>query len=156
MPALDRALAFEQRHAAVVRVGEDLNLDVPRPFDQPFDVEGAVAERVLGVSPGRLHRLQRVVIRADDAHADAAAAARRLHQRRAADPLERGEQRLVGLIGGRLSRHDGHTGGLHQPSRADLRAHRDHRRRRRADEDDAGVRARLGKCRVLGEEPVPG
>ena len=45
MPALDRALALEQVDDVAVRVGEDLDLDVPRPLDQPFDVERAVAER---------------------------------------------------------------------------------------------------------------
>ena len=91
----------------------------------------------------------------DDAHADATAAARRLDQGRTADALERRQHGLVGLLRRRVSRHDGHTRRLHQASRADLRSHRDHRRRRRADEDHAGVRAGLGKRRVLGEEPVP-
>ena len=39
MPALDRALALEQVDHRAVRVAEDLELDVPRPGDQPLDVD---------------------------------------------------------------------------------------------------------------------
>ena len=45
MAPLHRALALEEVHDVAVRVGEDLNLDVTRPLDQPLDVERAVAER---------------------------------------------------------------------------------------------------------------
>ncbi len=45
MASLDRALAFAEREHAPVRVGEDLNLDVPRGSDRLLEVEAAVAER---------------------------------------------------------------------------------------------------------------
>jgi hypothetical protein len=45
MPALERALAFEQRHDLIASVGEDLDLDMARTRDETLDVERAVAER---------------------------------------------------------------------------------------------------------------
>ena len=56
VPPLHGAFAFEQRHAHVVFVREDLNLDMPGPFDQAFHVKGAVAKRMPGITPRRLHR----------------------------------------------------------------------------------------------------
>ena len=57
MAALDRALALEQVDDVAVVVGEDLDLDVARPLDQPLDVQRAVAERGRRLAPRRLDRL---------------------------------------------------------------------------------------------------
>ncbi len=43
--ALNRALALEQVDDVAVMIGEDLELDVARLLDQPFNVERAVAKR---------------------------------------------------------------------------------------------------------------
>ena len=90
----------------------------------------------------------------DDAHALAAAAGRRLDDDRQADGQRRGADPGVALIRRRRARHDGHAGPLHPLARAELRAHRRDRFGRRADEDHAGVAARRGKGRVLGQEAV--
>ena len=63
MPALHRALALEQMYDVAVVVGEDLHLDVPRPRDQPLDVERAVAERRRRFAARRLNRLGDVAVR---------------------------------------------------------------------------------------------
>ena len=154
MPALNRALALEQVHGVAVGIGEDLDLDVPRLFDQPLDVERAVAERRLGFAPRRRERVRRSAAAADRLHADAAAARRRLDQpgkptRSAARP-----QRLVGLIAGRLPGHDWHPGRGHQRAGADLRSHLFERRRGRADEDQAGLFARARERRALRQKAV--
>ena len=57
MPPLDRALALEQVDDVAVVVGEDLDLDVARPLDQPLDVQRAVAERGRRLAPRRLNRV---------------------------------------------------------------------------------------------------
>ncbi len=44
MPALQRALAFTQRHHLPVLVGENLNFNVSRPLDQFLDIDRIVAE----------------------------------------------------------------------------------------------------------------
>ena len=66
---LDRAFAFEQVHDATVMVAEHLHLHVVRPFDLPFDVERAVAERRNGLASGRLNRIARLGRGADESHA---------------------------------------------------------------------------------------
>ena len=53
-----------------------------------------------------------------------------------------------------VARHQRHAGRFHQRLGADLRAHRADRRRRRADEDDAGLGAGSREVRVLGQEAV--
>ena len=85
MPALRRAFALEEVHDVAVRVGEDLDLDVPRPLDQPLDVERAVAERRLRLAPRCASASASSPRRAHRLHPDAAAARRRLDQRREAD-----------------------------------------------------------------------
>ena len=53
MATLDRALALEEMDDVAVRIGEDLDLDVPRPFDEALHVQRAVAESGGGFSPRR-------------------------------------------------------------------------------------------------------
>ena len=60
LPPLQRALALEERDDVLVVVREDLDLDVPRTLDEAFDVQGAVAERGLGVPARGLNRGRRV------------------------------------------------------------------------------------------------
>ena len=139
-----------------MRVGEDLDLDVARTLDPPLDVERAVAERARGLAPRRGNRLVERVDLGDDAHALAAAAGRRLDDDRQADGQRRGADPGVALIRRRRAGHDRHAGPLHPLARAELRAHRRDRLGRRADEDHAGVAARRGKGRVLGQEAVAG
>ena len=44
MPALRRAFALEQVHRVAVRIGEHLDLHMPRALDQPLDIQGVVTE----------------------------------------------------------------------------------------------------------------
>ena len=74
MTALNRALPLEEVDDVAVRVGKDLDLDVPRALDQPFDVERAVAERGGGFAPRGSDRFERVLVFGNDAHALAATA----------------------------------------------------------------------------------
>ena len=96
MAALDRALALAEVHDRAVRVGEDLELDVPRPAQVAFEQHGVVAERA---SASRRAACERVVESrelVDDAHAAAAAAGTRLDdQRRAERPASRAARVVV-------------------------------------------------------------
>ena len=156
VPPLHRALTLEEVDDIAVGVREDLNLDVPRPFDQPFDIERAVAERRGRLSPRRRDRLQGLAVVPDDAHALAAAARRSLDEHRIAEASRGGEDALVGLIARRIAGHDRDARGLHQRARADLRAHPFHHLCRRTDEDDAGLLARPRQVGALGEESIAG
>ena len=61
---------------------------------------------------------------------------------------------VVGLVGAAIAGHDGNAGRLHQGFGARLVAHGVDRRRRRADEDEAGLGAGFGECGILGQESV--
>src|SRR5689334_19916999 len=49
MPALDRALTFNERDDRSVVIAEELDLDVPRLLQAAFGVHGRVAERGPGL-----------------------------------------------------------------------------------------------------------
>ena len=159
MPALDRALALEQVHDVAVVVGEDLDLDVARPLDQPLDVERAVAERRRRLAPRRLDRFRRVApVRRHDAHALAAAAGRRLDQDRdSRSASTAAASAVVRLIARRLARHDRHAGAL--PS-ARARAIFDPIAlddvAGRADEDEPAASHAAANAGVLRQEAVAG
>jgi len=42
---LDRTFAFDERNDRAVRVGEQLNLDVTRMIDVPFEIDRRLAKR---------------------------------------------------------------------------------------------------------------
>ena len=70
--ALHRTVAFVQMNDVAARISQHLHFDVPRPFDQLFDEQRAVAERSLGFAADRLDHLLQVFQIADfDGHVDA-------------------------------------------------------------------------------------
>src|SRR5205085_7385790 len=80
VPALDRALALEQRHDVAVRVREDLDLDVPRRLDVTLEEDRRVPERARRLPARAFDRVGEVGFAAYDAHPATAAAGRRLDQ----------------------------------------------------------------------------
>ena len=56
MAALQRALALAEVEHVAVRVGQHLDLDVPRAGQKPLDEHALVGEPGLGLAPGRLER----------------------------------------------------------------------------------------------------
>ena len=56
MTALDRAVALAEMNHVAVRVGEHLDLDVPRIFEVALDVDGGVGEVGLTLASRRLER----------------------------------------------------------------------------------------------------
>ena len=156
MAPLDRAVALEQRDHIAVRVGEHLDLDVPRARQVAFDQHAIVAERRLRLAARERERRVEILGALDDPHALAAAAGRGLDQHRIADPRRRRAQHVGVLIVAVIAGHQRHAGAFHQRLGRGLRPHRADRRRRRADEHDARVRAGFGEVRVLAEEAVAG
>ncbi len=155
--ALDRAVALAEVDHVAVAVGEHLHLDVTRVVQVALQVHGRVGEELLAFAAGALEGALQLVLGERHAEALAAAAAGRLDRDREAD-LGLGDAQRVRDRGDRLgrARHDRHARRLHQLASARLRAHRLDRARRRADEHDARVLARLRERRVLGEEAVAG
>ena len=136
------------------RVGENLHLDVARRGDIFLDQHAARAEGGLRLAARAFQRGVEFGVLVDAAHAAAAAAGYSLDQHRIADfvGLLLEEFRVLTLAV--ESRHDWNAGLLHQRLGAVLQPHRADRRRGRADEDDAGVRAGVGEIGVLRKKAI--
>ena len=61
MAPLHRAVALAEREHGAVRVREQLDLDVPRPFEIALEVDAVVAERRLRLTPRRGDRVVELV-----------------------------------------------------------------------------------------------
>ena len=156
MAPLDRALALEQVHDGPVSIAKDLELDVTRASDQPFDVERAVAEGGLGFAPGLGDCRRQTGGVVHRFHADAAAPLGRLQQHGKADAAHGLHDGGLTLVGGDRARHHRHTGGFREPPGGGLRPQLGHRVGRRADEGHASRGTGGGELRILGQEPVAG
>ena len=155
---LHAALALAQPDTALVLVGEDLDLDVPRPRDRFLQVDARVAERGQRLAPGGRQGGVEFARLGHEAHALPAAAGRCLEQDGVANLLRVALRLLFLALGDRLLEpgDDGNSRGAHLAPRAGLLAHLFHRLRRRADEDQSGVAARARERGVLAEKAVPG
>ena len=155
--ALDRAVALAEVDDVAVAVGQHLDLDVAGVVQVALEIDGGVGEEFLAFAAGALEGALELVLGQRHAKALAAAPAGGLDGDGEADLLL-GDAQRVGDGGDGLggAGHDRHARGLHQLAGTRLRAHRLDRAGGRADEDDAGVLARLRKRCVLGQEPVAG
>lgn len=79
--------------------GNEANLDVPRPFDQPLDEHGAISESGEGLVGSRHVVLLQLLSRADNTHTTAAATHGGLAHDRVADAVGALDE-LTGLIQG--------------------------------------------------------
>ena len=135
-------------------VCQDLDLDVPRGQDEPFQEEGVVAERA-GRDPARGNQGGLEVLGPfHDVHALAAAAGRGLDQQREADAgrgLDQLRVRHAGF-GDARDHRDPVAGDVVLGT--DLVAHDIKRFDAGADERDAGLFQGAGEVDVLAEEPV--
>ena len=97
MAPLHRALPLAEGDDRAVRVGQQLDLDVPRPLDVALGEDTVVAEGG-SVAPRGLERVREFLRAADDAHAAPAAAGGGLDHEREADLLRLalGEDRHAG------------------------------------------------------------
>ena len=124
VPPLERAVALAEVDRRAVRVGQHLDLDVPRILDVLLDVDRRVGEVGLALAPRGLERAPGLGRRGDDLHAAPAAAGRGLDRDRPAVAVaELDDLRRVADLLGR-ARHDRHARRRHALPRADLGAHR--------------------------------
>ena len=154
MAALQRAVALVEMDRVAVRVGEHLHLDMARRRDIFLDQHAVVAERILGLALGCFQHGFEIGMLVDAPHPLAAAAGDGLDQHRIADLisllLEEGRLLAIAVI----ARHHRHPGLLHQRLGAAFQSHGADRLRRRADEDEAGLCARLGELGILRKKSV--
>ncbi len=142
MAPLHRAIPLPERQHGAVRIGKQLDLDVPRALDVALAEDRAVTERGFGLPLCGRERLVEAGGIADDAHAAAAAARSGLHDERIPD--------LVRFP----RRHHGHA-GLHGDSLgSQLVAAESQGLRRRADPGESGCRNGFREVRVLRQKPV--
>src|SRR6476661_5175210 len=73
MASLHRALSLSERKNVSVRIGEHLNLDVPRTLDEFLDVDGIVSKRAFSFATRSIERASQVPGGFDDAHSLSAA-----------------------------------------------------------------------------------
>ena len=154
--ALQGAVPLEEVHRVSMRVGEDLDLDVARPFDAALDEDPIVAEARTGLAPRRFQRGPELRLAAGAPHALAAAARDRLHQHGKADSAGVGEKLRIVLILAVVAGDHRHAGRLHRALGRILQAHCADRGGRRPDEDHSRGVACLDEPGVLGQESVPG
>jgi hypothetical protein len=74
-------------HDGAVGVTEDLNLDVARALEKPFEEHGLITEERLRLALCRDDRCRQVVGRFDETDAASAAAGACLHQKRVSDAV---------------------------------------------------------------------
>src|SRR6202011_5682902 len=79
VPSLDRALALAQVHRVSVAITDDLDLDVAGLADVPLEIDRRVTKRRSCGPRTAFNGCRQLVLRLHDFHADATAAARRLH-----------------------------------------------------------------------------
>ena len=145
MAALDRALALAEPEHRAVRVGEELDLDVPRPLEVALEEEPVVAE-------GR----QRLASRRRDGVVELAGE-RTTRIPRPPPPAAALTSSGKPSSSRRAAGDDGHAGRDSRSAfAASLVAAGAERVRRRADPDEPGGLDRVGEVRALGQEPVAG
>jgi hypothetical protein len=154
MTPLQRALALPEVNQVSVLVTQNLDLDVPRPFQVLLHVERRIAEGVLRLRLGVAPSSVQLLLGTNHAHALAAPAGHRLQQHRIT-PFLRPPLHLLGRRQGcGRPRHDWRPGALRRVPRLSLVSHQLHRFRRRPDEDHPGVVAGPRQPRVLRQEAV--
>ena len=156
MSALNGAIAFAEPDALTVLVGQDLHFDVTRPLDGAFEVHGGVAERRASLARRLAERRFEVGWLGHHAQALAAAAGHGLERDREADRMRRAAHVVEGGERFEGARDNRDPGGLHQFAGLSLEPQGAHCPRRRANEDQARVDARLRKVGILGQKTVAG
>ena len=154
MAPLHRAITLVEVDRVALRIGEHLDLDVPRRRQVLLDEHAVVAEARARLAPGGGERRREAGGILRDLHALAAAAGRGLDQHRVSDLLRFAREEIVGLVVAMVAGHQRHASTLHDPLGRGFRSHRRDRRRRRTDEDDAGVAAGTRERLVLRQESI--
>src|SRR5712692_10512088 len=86
---LDAAFALAQMHDVSMEVTQDLEFDVPGPFDEAFRIDIGGSKSLLRLVPCRLECLDELFLLAHDAHASAPAAGRSFDDQGVPDLLRR-------------------------------------------------------------------
>ena len=149
MAPLHRAVSFKQINVVAMGIAKYLNLDMARPLHVLFDQHGIVAKAVHGFTLAGGQRGIEVFCFVHRTHALAAAASTGLDEYRIAHAVGLALEQLGRLVAAVVAGHQRHPGFFHQLLGFGLQAHGLDGRRRRADKDQSGAAAGLGKLFVF-------
>ncbi len=153
--ALHRAVALAQEDGIAVFVGQHLDLDMARLFEELLHIHDRVAEGRLGFGAGHVHRIDQSGFAVYHAHAASATAAGRFDDDRETDFLGAAHDvcRVVAqcTVGTGYARY---AGGDHRLLGGHLVAHQANGFRTRSDEDKTGLFDAFGKVGILGQEAI--
>ena len=155
--ALQGAVAFAEVDGVAVFVGQYLDFDVARGFEEFFHVHHVVAKGLARFGFGEAHGIDDFVGASDDAHAASATATGGFDDYGIANALGGGADFV--RVGGKWAvgaGDAGDTGGFHGFDGFDFVAHHADGFGARADEGEAGLFDALGEVGVFGEEAVAG
>ena len=156
MAALNRAFALAEMNDAAVLIGKDLKFDVARGGDRLLQNQAVRTEGTRCLGACTRQRVGKRAFGSNEPHAAAAASSRSLDHQRKADAPALLHQPIVGLIALVIAGNAWYAGRSRQGFGLRLVAHRFDRRRRRADENKAGVGAGACKGGVFREKTVAG
>ncbi len=108
MTPLNGTLALAEMNDIAMRVGHDLNFDMPRVLDEPLDKHAVVAETGPGFIDGGFEPGTHFVFASRDPHSLAATAGRRLDHDRKADVARYGDSLFSVRDGRRMARNGVH------------------------------------------------
>ena len=135
-------------------VAEHLHLDMPRTFDELLDIESAIAEGRERLGLRLRHEVMKLLGRARDADAAAAAASRRLDHHGKADRLHQGECRLGDSRSAAAARNRRNACRRCRFPGGDLVAHQADGLGRRSYEDEPRRLDRGGKLGIFGKKSI--
>src|SRR5713101_1155358 len=149
MRTLQRAVALAQMNDAALAIAEDLDLDMPRPFEVAFEVDLAVAEKRCRLMLRDRQHADEFGRVAGDLHAATAAAGGRFDQDRVADRAGRalGGGEIADCTGRARDRRNAELSGSFLLR--DLLTHPPDVLARRADEDKPVLLDDRGEIRVF-------
>src|SRR5688572_15713350 len=151
---LDRTIPFAKMNDMSMPVGEDLKLNVMRPFDVFLEKDTAVAEGSLRFACGDLHVFSQFCIRPHDPESPTAAAGTRFNDDRIADLPGKGERGRCLAHTSFCTGNNGNANRLGQLTSPDLATHQRDRPWRGADERNASRITPLCKLRVFRQKTV--
>ena len=113
---LNRALPFTKVNHVAVEIAQDLDFDVARVDDVPFEIDPTVAKRHLCFGPCRLISMEQLGFIEGDPHPATPSAGRRLDHDRIADSTRFLQGCLLVFDQAVASRGDWNAGGNHRPA----------------------------------------